>query len=388
MKKEHLDFYLRIGAKNLGISEKFVDFLEKGDFYLKFFIPFEKRKGELSKIKFEAFLSSKIKGAYFGEINFKEDFEEIEDIAFLNTFSNSLFDFPFGGMCLNIGISEDEYSLWERRLILRNFLENILKIDSFKNSVYIPGKGISNDSIMILYDEIMAKGLNPTLHILGKTPEIYGFSEIEKIFCELLIFSIETMLEDYGENITNKRITFYGFDKYSDLLIEKFYEKKAKSFIINVEDERFFKVKDEIRSKFRTLLEDEMFAYETDIFIISETGNEISKDRASFLNSKYVIEMKPFSIRPEAEEIISRRGIALLPDIFIKGILNSIYFEEYIKREKEYKEEEIITKLKKKFVGVYRDTLGIGIAKNLSIKKSSYMIALGRIMKLIGTKGV
>jgi len=45
MKRDYIDFYLKIGAKNLGISEKFVDFLKKGDFYLKFLFLLKKEKG-------------------------------------------------------------------------------------------------------------------------------------------------------------------------------------------------------------------------------------------------------------------------------------------------------------------------------------------------------
>ncbi|MEO0276145.1 MAG: hypothetical protein ABIM60_05160 [candidate division WOR-3 bacterium] len=43
-----------------------------------------------------------------------------------------------------------------------------------------------------------------------------------------MIFGIETMLEDYGEKIRDKRVTFYGFDRYSNLLIEKLIKKVLK----------------------------------------------------------------------------------------------------------------------------------------------------------------
>lgn len=388
MKNEYISFYLKVAGKNLGVSEKFVDFLEKGDAYLKFYFPFEKRKGELVKIDLELFFASKVKGPYFGEIYLKENFYEIINIAFLNALSNSLFDFPFGGMCIKIGVSPNEYSLWEKKIILKNLFEILFKIKDLGNFVFIPGQGLTPELVMILYDEISARSLNPYLHILGKPPEIYGFSEIDNIFCETMIFAIETMLEDYGEKIKDKKITFYGFDKYSSLLIERLYEKGVRNFIINLEEEKFFKVKDEIKSKFTLLLEDEMISYESDIFIICESAKDLTKEKALFLNSRYVIEMKTGGIKPEAEETFAKRNINLLPDVFIKGILNSIYFEEYLKGRESIKDEEIILKVKKKFVEVYRDTLAIGIAKNLSIKKASYMIAIGRIMKLIGMKGV
>ncbi len=388
MKKDYLDFYLKVGAKNLGISEKFSEFLGKGDAYFKFYFPFEKRKGELLKIDLEAFFASRVKGPYFGEIYLKEDFHQIFLIAFLNVFSNSLFDFPFGGMCIKIGISEDDFSLWERKIIFKNLFEIIFKLGDFKNSLFVRSEGLNDDSMMILYDEILSRNLNSYIQLLGKPSSIYGFSEIDNIFCEALIFAIETMLEDYGERIKDKRVTFYGFDKYSNLLIEKLYQKGVKNFIIDIEEERYLNVKDEIRSKFVRILKEEMITYESDIFIISESSEDLKKEKADFLNSRYVIEMKFFGIEPNAEEVLAKRNISILPDIFIKGILNSIYFEEYLKGKENIKDEEVVLKVNKKLVEVYRDTFGIGIAKNLSIKKSCYMIALGRIMKLIGMKGI
>lgn len=388
MKRDYVDFYLKVSAKNLGISEKFVEFIGKGDAYLKFFLPFERRRGEFVKIDWEAFFASKIKGPYFGEIYLKEDFHEVPLIAFLNVFSNSLFDFPFGGMCIKIGISEDNYSLWERKIIFKNIFEIIFESDYFKNSLFVKGEGINDESMMILYDEISRKSLNSYTQLLGKPPSIYGFSQIDNIFCDALIFGIETVLEDYGEKIKDKRVTFYGFDRYSNLLIEKLYQEGVKNFIIDMEEERYLSVEDKIRSKFIRILKEEMINYESDIFIISGSVESLKKEKADFLNSRYVIEMKFFGVEPHAEEVLAKRNIALLPDIFIKGILNSIYFEEHLKGKENIKDEEILLKVKKKLVEVYRDILGIGIAKNLSIKKSSYMIALGRIMKLIGMKGI
>lgn len=388
MKKDYLDFYLKVSAKNLGVSEKFAEFLGKGDAYLKFYLPFERRKGELVKIEWEAFFASKVKGPYFGEIYLKEDFPQVPAIAFLNVFSNSLFDFPFGGMCIKIGISEDNYSLWERKVIFKNLFEIIFELDNFKNSLFVRGEGLNDDSMMILYDEISTKTLNSHIQILGKPSSIYGFSEIDNIFCDALIFGIETMLEDYGEKIKDKKITFYGFDKYSNLLIEKLYQKGARGFIIDMEEERYLNVKEEIKSRFIKIFKEEMITYESDIFIISESGEGLKKENADFLNSRYVVEMKFFGIEPSAEEVLGKRNIPLLPDIFIKGILNSIYYEEYLKGKENIKEEEIALKIKRRLVEIYRDILGIGIAKNISIKKASYMIALGRIMKLIGMKGI
>lgn len=390
MKKEVLDFYLKVGAKNLNISEKLVEFLEKGDAHLEFFMPFERKKGELVKIPCEFFYASRVRGHYFGELHMKEDVnaDNLQSLGFLNAFANAFFDIPFGGMCSKIGINEDDYTVWEKRSILREITGKILKIEEFGNFVLLPGRGMAIETVAVIYDEFLKKVQTPFEYILGKPPEIHGIEDFTDIFSELVIFAIETMLEDSGENLKGKKITFYGFDKYSDTIMEKMYARGIKNFILSFEDANFFKVPDEVKSRFLTISEEELVSYETDIFIISETAKEITKEKANFLNSAHVLELKPFSILPEAEEVISRRNLNLMPDIFTRGILNLIYFEEYLKGKNRCKTGDMMVEIKRKFIDVYRDTLGIGIAKNLSIKKTAYMIALGKIMKLISVKGV
>lgn len=388
MKKEILNFYLRVGAKNLNLSEKFVEFLEKGDAELKFYIPFEKKKGELVKIPVEFFFASRVKGKYFGEINLKEDMDDIESVGFLNTFSNSLFDLPFGGMCASIGINEEEYSVWEKKIIYEIVFDKIFALKEFRDFFITPGKGVNSESVMLMADALSKRGYEISATIGGKPADLMGLENFEDIFSEVLTFAIQTMLEDDGDDLKNKRVTFYGFDRYSDILMEKIYSKGIKNFIVDFEDVNFFRVSEDIKSKFFPLSKDEIISYESDIFIISETAGKITKDKADFINSRYIVELKPFSILPDAEEAISRRNINLLPDIFTKGILNLIYFEEYKKGIREVKTQDIVLNVKRKFIEVYRDTLGIGVAKGLSLKKTSYMIALGKLMKLISIKGL
>ncbi len=390
MKKENLDFYLKVGAKNLNISEKLVEFLEKGDAHLGFFIPFERKKGELVRIPCEFFYASRVRGPYFGELHLKEDVDadSLHSLAFLNVLANAFFDIPFGGMCSKIGINEDDYTVWEKRNIFKEVIGKISGTQEFGNFVLVPGGGVSVETVAIIYDEFLKKVQTPFEYIVGKPPEIHGIADFADVFLELIIFAIETMLEDTGESLRGKRITFYGFDRYSDFIMEKIYTRGIKNFIVSFEDASFFKVPDEVKSRFLTISEEELVSYETDIFIVSETAKEITKEKANFLNSNHVIELKSFSILPEAEEIISRRNLNLMPDIFIKGILNLIYFEEYLKGKNRCKTGDIMVEIKKKFINVYRDALGIGIAKNLSIKKTAYMMALGKIMKLISVKGV
>jgi glutamate dehydrogenase/leucine dehydrogenase len=122
---------------------------------------------------------------------------------------------------------------------------------------------------------------------------------------------------------------------------------------------------------------------ECDILIPAAVGEQITKDNASKIKAKIIIEMANHPILEEAEQILAKKGIIVVPDILANagGVLAS-YYEwqenvEGIKMEYEEAEQALVKKMKK----ALREVSQEAEKEKVSLREAAYLVALKRIVK-------
>ncbi|MGQ9507592.1 MAG: Glu/Leu/Phe/Val family dehydrogenase, partial [Candidatus Bathycorpusculaceae bacterium] len=129
---------------------------------------------------------------------------------------------------------------------------------------------------------------------------------------------------------------------------------------------------------------------ECDILIPAALENQITKANADKIKAKIVAEGANGPVTPEADEILFKKGIFVIPDILANsgGVIVS-YFEQVQNQMNYYwTEEEVRNKLKETITKAFHDVLNMAKQHNVNMRIAAYMLAVKRVADaLLARKG-
>ncbi len=134
---------------------------------------------------------------------------------------------------------------------------------------------------------------------------------------------------------------------------------------------------------------EELLALDVDILVPAALENAITSQNVGKVRAKVVLEMANGPVTPEAEEILLKRKIDVLPDVLCNaGGVTVSYFEWLQNLQKDtWKEEKVNKKLEEKMKKAYRQVAKVVKEKKLSFRKSAYLLAVKRIVDAMVLRG-
>lgn len=138
-----------------------------------------------------------------------------------------------------------------------------------------------------------------------------------------------------------------------------------------------------------TISNQELLIQDCDILVPAAIENQITADNAGQIKAKIVIEAANGPTTAKATEILTERGILLVPDVLSSsgGVIVS-YFE-WVQNNQGYywTEEEVHLKLKEILVKAFYNTLDMSRKKKIDMRLAAYMIGLKRIVEASKWRG-
>lgn len=133
----------------------------------------------------------------------------------------------------------------------------------------------------------------------------------------------------------------------------------------------------------RTISNEELLELDCDILVPAALENVITKENAGKIKAKIVMEMANGPTTPEADEILAKNKIIVVPDILANsGGVTVSYFEweQNMKGEK-WTEEKVNRELKKRMVRGIGEIWKIGERDKVDLRKAAYILAVDKVIK-------
>lgn len=129
--------------------------------------------------------------------------------------------------------------------------------------------------------------------------------------------------------------------------------------------------------------------YEVDILIPAALENSITKDNVENIKAKLVVELANGPITPEADEILHKKNILVVPDVLANaGGVGVSYFEQVQNAYGYYwTETEVLDKLKKMMVGAFNEVWAEKIKYNTTMRMGAYALAVKRVAQAMKDRG-
>lgn len=141
-------------------------------------------------------------------------------------------------------------------------------------------------------------------------------------------------------------------------------------------------LKDYSGNSVRWISNEELLELETDILIPAALENQINAGNADKIKAKVIVEAANGPTTVEADEILDKKGIVLVPDILANagGVIVS-YFEWVQNIQAlSWSEEEVNAKLKKIMDQSFEGVWSIAKEKITSLRTGAYLIAVKRVV--------
>ncbi|KAI3869709.1 hypothetical protein MKX03_011906 [Papaver bracteatum] len=333
-------------ARILGLDSK----LEKS-----LLIPFREIKVECTIPKDDGSLASFVgfrvqhdnaRGPMKGGIRYhpEVDPDEVNALAQLMTWKTAVANIPYGGAKGGIGCDPGELSISELERLTRVFTQKIHDLIGIHTDVPAPDMGTNPQTMAWILDEYSKfHGYSPAV-VTGKPIDLGGSLGRDAATGRGVLFATEALLNEYGKSISGQRFVIQGFGNVGSWAAQLIHEKGGKIVAVSditgalknsngIDIPSLLKHSKENRGikgfgGAQHIDSNSILVEDCDVLIPAALGGVINRENANEIKAKFIIEAANHPSDPEADEILAKKGVVILPDILANsGGVTVSYFE-------------------------------------------------------------
>lgn len=385
-----------------------MEVLEKPQKIIQVSLPVRLDNGTLKVFEGIRVQHSDIRGPFKGGIRFhpKVDIDEVKSLAFWMTIKSAVVDIPYGGGKGGITVNPKELSQTELERLSRTYIRKMSNdIGPDKD---IPAPDVyTNPQIMAWFmDEYSnIKGKNVPGVVTGKPVEIGGSVGRDKATAQGGYFVFENIKKKI--NLRDKvEIAVHGFGNaganFAKIASDNGHkvvavsDSKATVFNKNgldIDELLEYKRQNGSVGGFpgsEKIKWEELLTLKVDLLVPAALEGTITKKIAPNIKAKVILELANGPITPEADEIIDKKDILVIPDVLANagGVVVS-YFEWVQNLRSYYWDEEKVRK--QLYNKMNKATDNVWKAKEEykeSMRTAAYIVAFLELSKSLKLRGV
>jgi glutamate dehydrogenase (NAD(P)+) len=400
---------LKKACDYLGINENVFRYLSKPMRIVEVSCPVVMDNGKLEVFKGYRVLHNNVRGPGKGGIRYSPNvnLDEVIALSMWMTWKTSVVDLPYGGAKGGITVDPNKLSPRELEHLTRRFTSAI--IDLIGPDIDIPAPDMNtNPQIMAYLFDTYSMGIGKTTPgvCTGKPIEIggslgrnqatgRGLSYIVRDYCkrEKIDPKKQTVVIQGFGNVGSwaaKTLSEFGYKIIGVSDITGGYFDPAGLSI----DDLFKHIQShktlENYDKGKKISNEELLELKCDVLCPCAMEDQITKDNAEKLQCKYIFEGANGPITPEADVILERRKIEVLPDILVNsGGVTCSYFE-WVQNIQSlfWSLEQVNNELERVMLSAFDDIYKLKKEKNITYRLAAYLIAVKRVARAVEYRGI
>jgi len=401
---------LEEAAKILNLDKGMFDVLSHPKRVLTVSIPVKMDDGSMRVFTGYRSQHNDARGPYKGGIRYHPDvtIDEVKALSMWMTWKCAIADIPYGGGKGGIICNPKEMSENELERMTRRFAYMISDIigphtDIPAPDVYTGGKEMA--WIMDTYSALKGNFVQPEL-ITGKPIPIGGSLGRNEATGRGLAYTVREAAKELGINMKESTTVVQGFGnagQFSSKLVQDQGGKviaasDTQGAIINSEGinaDALMKHKKETGSVVgfdgsRSISNEELLETECTILIPAALENQITKNNAGKIKAKIVAEAANGPTTPEADEVLYKNGILVIPDILANGGGVTVSYFEWLQnlRRDYWTEEEVNNRLDKNITKSFHDVYDAHKKYNVDMRKAATLLAINRVAEATKIRGI
>ncbi len=348
------------------------------------------------------------RGPTKGGIRYHPDLtvDHVRDLAFLMALKCAVVNIPFGGAKGGIVVNPKELSERELERVTRAYIRAISDyIGPMKD---IPAPDVYTDEkimVWILDEFEKIKGEHTPAVVTGKPVELGGCS-VRKYSTALGgVHVLSEALKKKNIDRYNISIAIQGFGNVGGNAARILYDKgytviavsDSKGGIINkdgLEIDKVLQHKEKTGSVIdfpdsKNISNQELLTTDCDVLIPAALSYQVTEQNVEDVKAKIIIELANAPLTTEADNILSEKGVMVVPDILANagGVVVS-YFEWIQNLTNNYWDvDTVLKRLKKTMVNAFNDVYELAEEEHFSMRRAALQLAVKRILNAERLRG-
>ncbi len=372
-------------------------------------VPIRRDSGRIESFEGYRVQFSTVRGPAKGGIRFHPDvtLDEVKALACWMTWKCAIVGIPYGGAKGGIKCNPKEMSQTELERLTRRYTSGILPI--IGPNIDIPAPDVYTNSqtmawIMDTYS--MTKGYPVPGVVTGKPIALGGSLGRDEATGRGAYYCIEAIYESNGWELKNQRVVVQGFGNAGSVAANLL--SKADNKVVAVSDtkgaiynSKGLNIHAVLEHKEKTgtvvgfpgsekITNEELFTMECDIIVPSALENAITKENAGKIKAKLIAESANGPTTPEADKILSEKGVYVIPDILCNAGGVTVSYFEWAQNEQHYfwEAEDIFSRLEKIMKNATKEVNRIHRNKKVSPRIAATMMGISKVADALKLRGL
>lgn len=396
-------------APYLGKLGKWVETLKRPKRILTVDVPVELDNGTIAHFEGYRVQHNMARGPGKGGVRYHQDvtLSEVMALSAWMSVKCAAVNVPFGGAKGGIRIDPRKYSQKELERVTRRYITEIGMIIGPDKDIPAPDVNTNAQIMAWMVDTYaMNTGQLATGVVTGKPLSLGGsLGRVEATGRGVFTVGVEAA-RDAGIDLNGARVVVQGCGNVGGIAAKLFHEAGAK--VIAMQDHSgtiynasgldvpallgSYEPRQGIVSTKAgdTLSAEEFWALECEILIPAALENQITVKNADSIRAKIVIEGANGPTTPEADDILSSKGIMVIPDVIANaGGVTVSYFEWAQNFSSYFWEEDLINdRLGRMMRDAYQSTATVAKQHNVTLRTAAFISACTRILEARELRGL
>ncbi len=371
---------------------------------LSFSIPVRMDSGKIQIFNGYRVHYNDARGPYKGGIRYHPNvsLDEVTALSFWMAFKCAVADIPYGGAKGGIVVDPKKLSHAELERLSRGYIRGVHKFIGVDIDIPAPDVYTTPEIMGWMMDEYaQIKGIQVPGVITGKPVTLGGSLGRDDATARGGFIVMKELAAILKMEPKKTHVAIQGFGNAGSHLARLMHN--AGYTIVAVSDSKggiynkdglditaveAHKEKTDTVQNFggaKNITNEELLEVDCEILAPSALENQLTKDNASKVKAKVVLELANGPTTPEADEILSKKGVVVVPDILANsGGVTVSYFEWVQNREGYYWTlEEVHERLAKKMTAAFHGIYEISAREKVDMRTAAYVMGLGRLVKAI-----
>ncbi|MBT3720584.1 Glu/Leu/Phe/Val dehydrogenase [archaeon] len=381
------------------MSENEIDYLKRPRRVLEVNFPVKMDSGEIKYFTGYRVQFNNARGPTKGGIRFhpQVDLSEVKSLAFWMALKTSVVDIPYGGGKGGIIVNPKELSKGELERLSRAFIRAIHEFVGPTIDIPAPDVYTTPQIMAWMLDEYeKIKGEHLPGLITGKPLELGGSKGRGTATAQGGAYCLREYLELQNKKPSQTTVAIQGFGNAGSFMakiLDSWGYKivavsDSKTGIYNesgLDVPKLLKHKTDTRSVSgfaKEISNEELLSLGVDVLVPAALENQITKENASSIKAKVIVELANGPITPEADTILEQNNLVVIPDILANAGGVTVSYFEWVQNLYGYywTEEEVLEKLEKIMVKSFNEVYKTSKDHNTSLRNGAYILAIKRII--------
>lgn len=398
---------IREALEYLGYTEEMYELLKEPLRMITVRIPVRMDNGKVKVFTGYRAQHNDAVGPIKGGIRFHPEITEAEvkALAMWMSLKAGIVDLPYGGGKGGVVCDPREMSLRELEELSRGYVRAISQIVGPTKDIPAPDV-LTNSQIMAwMMDEYSKiREYDSPGFITGKPIALGGSHGRETATAKGVTICIEEAAKVRGLELKNARVIIQGFGNAGSFLAK--FMKEAGATVVGISDV-YGALYDpdgldidyllDRRDSFGTVTNlfdnrisnQELLEKDCDILVPAAIANQITEDNASKIKASIVVEAANGPTTLEATNILTKRGILIVPDVLASAGGVTLSYLEWVQNNQGYywTEEEVNEKMRHVLVESFHKVLDTAEVHQVNMRLAAYIVGIRKMAEASKFRG-